>query len=571
MKKYLFILLINSNLFSDTSIIYATQTVQYSSNDCCLLNSIEIQSGTRVYSQECQDMGNYYGCGMSRIAALWSFDLSGLVTDRNIQSIKFKGNIIERAWSDVYLTLSTVNGSITENIASDLWDGGTWASDNNQDSSINWPLGDFSQDLPLDILFEGILTGQLNILAFMGGSWTIYSMDNTGDDAPRLVIEYEEESLVCDDGEIDLGWGNCNNLLGGIGIPDGCMPSGCFSVEETNELNFSYINLGEFPSNIGELTNLSYINISDCGISGSLPTSIENLNNLISIQIYDNNHEINDSLMFDSQLSGTIPSEIANINSLQYIRFDNNNLSGEIPNEIGELENLSSLILNGNQLIGEIPLSLMSSSNLVSLSLNNNNLGGEIPLEIINLINLEFINLSNNFFSGIIPLDMPDIPSLYYVNLSENQLEGNISEDFCELYFVDFSNNKFCPPYPICLNEEELGNQDTTNCSSVSSYHEAQLNKMPIEFRLNQNFPNPFNPRTILSYHLPKDGYVNITIYDIIGTKVKTIVNSKQSSGQKSVEWNATDKLGKFVSAGIYFYTIEFDDFRHTKKMLLLK
>ena len=72
MTKYLilFIFLINSYLLFDTTIIYAKQSAEYHADDCCLLNSTEIQNSDIIYSQECQDIGNYYGCGMSRIVPL---------------------------------------------------------------------------------------------------------------------------------------------------------------------------------------------------------------------------------------------------------------------------------------------------------------------------------------------------------------------------------------------------------------------------------------------------------------------------------------------------------------------
>ena len=388
-----------------------------------------------------------------------------------------------------------------------------------------------------------------------------------------LYANYEisEQSLICDDGEIDLGWGNCNDFEGTDTTPNGCMPSGCFSVEETIQLSFSYINLGEFPSNISELSNLQSIHISDCGIHGSLPTSIENLANLVSIQVYDNDHDLPDSLGLDSQLSGSIPSEIASIDSLRYIRFDNNNLTGEVPTEIGELENLIYLILSGNQLTGEIPLSIMSSSTLASLAINDNQFSGEIPIEMVGLVNLQTIDLSHNLLTGTVPSGISELSSLYYVNLSHNQLMGNIEEQFCEIYLADFSDNNFCAPYPVCFSEEELGYQDTTDCSSESLLIDDQWTGTLNQFRLNQNHPNPFNPSTLLSYYLPQDGFVNITVYDILGRKVKTMVNYNQSSGYKSLEWNATNNQGQAVSAGVYLYSIEVGDFRRTKKMILLE
>jgi len=94
---------------------------------------------------------------------------------------------------------------------------------------------------------------------------------------------------------------------------------------------------------------------------------------------------------------------------------------------------------------------------------------------------------------------------------------------------------------------------------------------IPEVFALHQNYPNPFNPITSLRYDLPEDGLVNITIYDMMGRIVKTLINSSQSAGYKSIQWNATNDRNKPVSAGLYLYTIQAGEFRQTKKMVLLK
>ena len=88
---------------------------------------------------------------------------------------------------------------------------------------------------------------------------------------------------------------------------------------------------------------------------------------------------------------------------------------------------------------------------------------------------------------------------------------------------------------------------------------------------LHPNFPNPFNPVTTLRYDLPEDSQVSIMIYDIMGRKVKTLVNKSQNAGFKATIWDATNDLGQPVSAGIYLYTIQAGDFRQTRKMVLLK
>jgi len=94
---------------------------------------------------------------------------------------------------------------------------------------------------------------------------------------------------------------------------------------------------------------------------------------------------------------------------------------------------------------------------------------------------------------------------------------------------------------------------------------------IPDQFAVHQNYPNPFNPITSLRYDLPEDGLVNIIIYDMMGRMVKTLVNSSQTAGYKSIIWNATNNRNEPVSAGLYLYTIQAGEFRQTRKMVLLK
>ena len=95
--------------------------------------------------------------------------------------------------------------------------------------------------------------------------------------------------------------------------------------------------------------------------------------------------------------------------------------------------------------------------------------------------------------------------------------------------------------------------------------------QLPKTYAIHQNYPNPFNPITTLRYGLPEDAMVNITIYDMMGRIVSTLVNENQSSGYKILQWNATNDSGQPVSAGVYIYTIKAGNFSQTKKMILLK
>ena len=101
------------------------------------------------------------------------------------------------------------------------------------------------------------------------------------------------------------------------------------------------------------------------------------------------------------------------------------------------------------------------------------------------------------------------------------------------------------------------------------------LNAMDFEvvdnYKLINNYPNPFNPVTTLRYDLPENVHVNITIYDMLGRQIKNLINQTQDAGYRSVRWNATDDYGKPVSAGIYLYQIQAGEFVQTKKMVLLK
>jgi len=94
---------------------------------------------------------------------------------------------------------------------------------------------------------------------------------------------------------------------------------------------------------------------------------------------------------------------------------------------------------------------------------------------------------------------------------------------------------------------------------------------LPTLFALHQNYPNPFNPMTQIRYDLPFTDHVNITIYDVMGRKIKSLLDMEQKAGYRSIEWNATNDLGQPVSAGMYIYTIQTGEFRQTRKMVLLK
>ena len=110
---------------------------------------------------------------------------------------------------------------------------------------------------------------------------------------------------------------------------------------------------------------------------------------------------------------------------------------------------------------------------------------------------------------------------------------------------------------PGALNSSYLSDEDKTQVAS--------------EFILNNNYPNPFNPVTTISYAIQHDALVRIDIYDLLGRKVKSLLNEHQTPGYKTLQWNATDDLGQSVAAGVYIYMIQAGDYRATNKMIFLK
>jgi hypothetical protein len=93
----------------------------------------------------------------------------------------------------------------------------------------------------------------------------------------------------------------------------------------------------------------------------------------------------------------------------------------------------------------------------------------------------------------------------------------------------------------------------------------------PTEYALHDNYPNPFNPTTTLRFDLPEVSDVTLTIYNMLGQKVRTFNMQSTPAGYHSVKWNATNDYGDPVGAGVYLYQLQTKDFVKTRKMVLLK
>jgi len=152
-----------------------------------------------------------------------------------------------------------------------------------------------------------------------------------------------------------------------------------------------------------------------------------------------------------------------------------------------------------------------------------------------------------------------EIYSISYMDLAEMMQENELSV-MTGTWMVSAQDEEY-----------EVDSEDSPVLTIDVSQLSLDLIGLPTVFALHQNYPNPFNPITTLRYDLPENSYVNVTIYDMLGREVRTLVNTTQDAGFKSVIWDATNDYGKPVSAGVYLYQIQAGEFVQTKKMVLLK
>ncbi|NUQ40146.1 MAG: T9SS type A sorting domain-containing protein [Calditrichaceae bacterium] len=98
-----------------------------------------------------------------------------------------------------------------------------------------------------------------------------------------------------------------------------------------------------------------------------------------------------------------------------------------------------------------------------------------------------------------------------------------------------------------------------------------QVSSMPQTYALHQNFPNPFNPETIIQFDLPMNGAVTLKIYDIRGRLVKTLADGEFPAGTHRVKWDGRDERGNEAASGVYLYHFVAGNYRQTRKMVLLR
>ncbi len=168
-------------------------------------------------------------------------------------------------------------------------------------------------------------------------------------------------------------------------------------------------------------------------------------------------------------------------------------------------------------------------------------------------------------FVGGIPHNIASDPS------SPKQWNSGLSSTDAFEFVLQFTSADGPGPFPYrCVVHPTLM-VDTIFVSIPTDINDELPQELPNGYSLSQNYPNPFNLSTTIRYTLPTRSKVNISIYNVMGRKVNTIVDGTKSAGSYTAYWDGTDKAGKVVSSGVYLYRFHAGDFVESKRMLLLK
>ena len=261
---------------------------------------------------------------------------------------------------------------------------------------------------------------------------------------PEEIVEFSElQELVLEDngfsGELPDGFGGLSELevlsLNNNGFVE--IPSEVFKLENLRELFVLGNRLERVPVEIGGLSGLVSLGLTNNVLRGSIPAEI---GDLVNLEWLDLSNRLESRYERNNQLTGPIPAEIGKLAKLRYLNLSGNRLSGAIPSELGGLGELEELWLFSNRLSGQISAELGNLGSLVDLDLNDNLLEGSIPSELGNLVSLESLSLSRNHLVGRIPSELANLVlegeegGLEWLTVWENDLCGTIPE---RLYRMD--------------------------------------------------------------------------------------------------------------------------------------
>ncbi|XP_059436059.1 receptor-like protein 30 [Corylus avellana] len=262
----------------------------------------------------------------------------------------------------------------------------------------------------------------------------------------------------------------CDEDMGrvvGLDISSSCLygsinsSNSLFRLVQLRRLNLAnnHFNYSQIPFGFGNLTRLTYLNLSASSFSGQIPSEVSHLSELSSLDLSSNDHLYAKSLQVLVQnltnleelrlsfvnLPSTVPDILANFSTLTTLQLRNCGLYGDFPTKMFQLPNLKDLRVGFNQdLTGYLP-EFHSSNSLRALGLKATNFFGKLPTSIGNLTFLNILDISDSNFSGSIPPSLSNLTKLHYLDLSHNNLQGQIPSslpvNLNHVTFLGLANN----------------------------------------------------------------------------------------------------------------------------------
>jgi hypothetical protein len=209
------------------------------------------------------------------------------------------------------------------------------------------------------------------------------------------------------------------------------------------------------------------------------------------------------------------------------------------------------------------PIDIEQVGNQIILQLPDATIASEIAIQYP-VEDIEFIYQSNSLDNEIIASRKFEDEMVY---MQLNGFVKGLNQNIDKQLTINI-NGSAHQDFPLMIKYRLSGNDGKT---ITQGSHYLKFIPIPDEFSLHQNYPNPFNPVTTIQYDIPIDSEVLLLVYDIQGRLVKTLVNTNQSAGYKSIRWNGMNDLGQSVSAGMYFYHLQAVGYSKVRKMVLLK
>ena len=206
----------------------------------------------------------------------------------------------------------------------------------------------------------------------------------------------------------------------------------------------------------------------------------------------------------------------------------------------------------------------------------------------VDSINITQLNALDNFtlkWTESADVDQDTIDYIVYANVGQYSKEEIYDttglsypipyQDIVEEAFRDVPGNNATIRFSVWAYDGtdslKISGDDRVLYVNRYEYLKLEENGIPSSFALHDNYPNPFNPKTQIRFNLPQRNDVNITIYNMLGQKVKVFSMINTPAGTHSITWNAANQNGQPLSAGVYLYQMISKDFVQTRKMVLLK